>query len=55
MKEEDKIHVADERMKKFFTQLLELKSWLKKGADASKDKVMHEVHEKLDKIIKEGK
>ena len=52
---EDKTYHADERMQKFFKNLLDLKQWLKEAAENSRDALLNEAHEKLDKIIKEGK
>jgi hypothetical protein len=52
---DDKIYVADKRMQKFFQNLLALKSFVKEAAESSRDPLLHEIHEKLDKIIKEGK
>lgn len=51
---EDKTYQADERMQKFFTNLLEFKKWIKEAAENTKNSLLIEAEEKLDKIIKEG-
>ncbi len=48
-------HIASESMKKFFAKLLELKKYVKEKHELSKDKVLKEILDKLDNIIKEGK
>jgi hypothetical protein len=46
---------ASENMKKFFTKLLELKEFVKKKHEETKDKTLEEIYDKLDQIIKEEK
>lgn len=52
MKKEE--HQASENMKKFFENLLEIKDFVKKKYDESKDKTIKEIYEKFDKVIKKG-
>ena len=46
---------ADERMQLFFKNLLDLKEFVKKQAEDSDNATLHEIYNKLDKIIKEDK
>lgn len=44
-----------DELKLFFDKLLDIKQYVKEAASNSKDKVLHEIYEKLDAIIKEKK
>ena len=45
-------HEASEYMKKFFANLQELKEYIKSKADATKDRTLVEIYNKLDRIFK---
>lgn len=47
------IRHADESMQKFFNNLLEIKKFVKEKSDETKDEVLLEIYNKLDKTIKE--
>lgn len=50
MKEEHKI---TPNMKKFFDNLLEIKAFVKRKHEESKDQVLKEIYKKLDLVIKQ--
>jgi hypothetical protein len=43
---------ASESMKKFFENLLEIKAFVKKKHEETKDVVLEEIYNRLDKVIK---
>ncbi len=43
---------ASKSMQKFFENLLEIKGFVKKKSEETKDEVLKEVYGKLDKVIK---
>ena len=43
---------ATESMKKFFENLLEIKAFVKKKHDETKNEILKEIYERLDKVIK---
>jgi len=49
----DQVRHADERMKKFFNKLIDLKKYVKEEADKTKDKTLSNIFNKLDELIKE--
>lgn len=44
-----------ERMMLFFKKLIDVKNYVKKEADKSKNPILNTIYEKLDEIIKEEK
>ncbi len=45
-------HKASDSMKKFFENLLEIKEFVKKKHQETKDITLEEIYKKLDKVIK---
>lgn len=41
-----------EEMKKFFDNLLEIKEFVKKEAESSKDPILYQIYNMLDRVIK---
>jgi hypothetical protein len=44
---------ASPYMKKFFENLLEIKEFVKQKHNETKDKILQEIYERLDKVIKQ--
>jgi len=55
MSTDDKTYVADERMQKFFTKLLDLKKFVRDEVEKTQDKTLKQILDRLDTIIQEGK
>lgn len=53
-KEQLEVRHADEDMQKFFSNLLEIKKFVKDKHDETQDKILLEIYNKLDKVIREG-
>ena len=54
MPDKEKTYVADERMQKFFTGLLQLKDFVKNSPEFKTTPIVKEIFNKLDSLIKEG-
>jgi len=50
---EDKEYVADERMKLFFKNILDLKAFIKKKADETNDETLSHIYERLNTIMRD--